>query len=173
MKAGTLVGLRQVDHRGSAVAAVAVHVLEQVQCRAAAPVEDLHVLGFGAQWSGAAELADERVQFRQTTGVECGLRVQGVTQGRKQRAQLGVGVAQQPGQRAQRVSHSRRGGVEEIHRYTVALMGIVRFFSLPKRLVSDTPSLQPLPKEKPQPPRTLNAFSAYSRCVVGITKRSS
>jgi hypothetical protein len=54
-----------------------------------------------------------------------------------------------------------------------ALIGIVRFFSLPNRLVSVTPSLQPLPKEKPQPPRTLKAFSAYSRCVVGMTKRSS
>jgi hypothetical protein len=53
------------------------------------------------------------------------------------------------------------------------LIGIVRFFSLPNRLVSVTPSLQPLPNEKPQPPRTLNAFSAYSRWVVGITKRSS
>jgi hypothetical protein len=54
-----------------------------------------------------------------------------------------------------------------------ALMGMVRFFSLPNRLVSVTPSEQPLPKLKPQPPRTLKAFSAYSRCVVGMTKRSS
>ncbi len=44
-------------------------------------------------------------------------------------------------------------------------MGIVRFFSLPKRLVSLVPSEQPLPKLKPQPPRTLKVFSAYSRCV--------
>ena len=92
---------------------------------------------------------------------------------RQQRAHLGVGVAQQPGQRAQRMRHLRWGRVEGLHRHTVALIGIVRFFSLPKRLVSETPSLQPLPNEKPQPPRTLNAFSAYSRCVVGITKRSS
>ena len=35
------------------------------------------------------------------------------------------------------------------------------------------PSEQPLPNEKPQPPRTLKAFSAYSRCVEGMTKRSS
>ena len=150
-----------------------MHVLEQMQCRAAAAVEELDVLGFGAQWSGAGELANQRVQFGQPAGVERGLGAQGVTQLRQQRAQLGVGVAQQPGQCAQRMRHLRWGRVEGLHRHTVALMGIVRFFSLPKRLVSDTPSLQPLPNEKPQPPRTLNAFSAYSRCVVGITKRSS
>ena len=50
---------------------------------------------------------------------------------------------------------------------------MVRFFSLPKRLVSVLPSEQPLPKVKPQPPRTLNVFSAYSRWVDGMTKRSS
>jgi hypothetical protein len=33
--------------------------------------------------------------------------------------------------------------------------------------------LQPLPKVKPQPPRSPKASFAYSRCAVGITKRSS
>ena len=42
-------------------------------------------------------------------------------------------------------------------------IGMVRFFSLPNRLVSVWPSEQPLPKLKPHPPFTLKAFSAYSR----------
>ena len=36
-----------------------------------------------------------------------------------------------------------------------------------------SPSEQPLPKLKPHDPLSPNAFSAYSRCVVGMTKRSS
>src|SRR5690606_19098751 len=44
---------------------------------------------------------------------------------------------------------------------------------LPNRLPCDTPPEQPLPNEKPQPPRMSKASSAYSRCEVGMTKRSS
>ncbi len=80
VQAGTLVGLRQVDHRGSAIATVAMHVLEQMQCRAAAAVEELDVLGFGAQSPGASELANQRVQLGEPAGVERGLGMQGVTQ---------------------------------------------------------------------------------------------
>ena len=41
VQAGLLVGLREVDHRRAAVARVAMHVLEQVQRRGAAAVEQL------------------------------------------------------------------------------------------------------------------------------------
>ena len=119
-----------------------------------------------------AQAGDERVQFRQPCGAERALVVQRGLQLRQVGAQLGVGVAEQMGQHAQRLGGGTLGGVERFIQ-TSALIGIVRFFSLPNRLVSVTPSLQPLPKLKPQPPRTLNAFSAYSRCVVGMTKRSS
>ena len=37
-------------------------------------------------------------------------------------------------------------------------MGMVRGFSLPNRLASLLPSEQPLPNEKPQPPRKLKAL---------------
>src|SRR6185503_13811828 len=86
--------------------------------------------------------------------------------------QLRIGVTEQGREHAQRLCRRTRG-IQREHGQTSALIGIVRRFSLPNRLVSPVPSEQPLPNEKPQPPRTLNVFSAYSRCVLGITKRSS
>src|SRR5680860_166277 len=58
------------------------------------------------------------------------------------------------------------------HGQTSALMGMVRLLVPPNRLTLLAPSEQPLPNEKPQPPRRSKVFSAYSRCVLGITKRS-
>ncbi len=158
------VGLDQVHHGRAAVAAVAVHVLEQVQGRATAAVEQLHELGFGVQRVAAGQALQQRVQLGQPAGRQGAFLVQRRAEFAKVRTQFCVRVAQQ-------VREHPQGQWEGLH--TVALMGMVRFFSLPKRLVSVTPSLQPLPKLKPQPPRTLKAFSAYSRCVVGMTKRSS
>src|SRR5690606_13043212 len=126
--------------------------------------EQLDVAGLGLQRARAGQAVDQRVELGQAAGAQRTLVVQRALQFAQVCAPLGVGVAQQVRERTQR----QAGGL-----HTVALMGMVRFFSLPKRLVSVTPSLQPLPKLKPQPPRTLKAFSAYSRCVVGITKRSS
>ena len=148
-------------------------VLEQVQGGAPAAVEQFHVLGLDAQARRGGQPPHQGVELGQPARAERALVVQGGADLPAAARSSGVRVAQQPGERAQRVRHLRCPRIASRHGYTVALMGIVRFFSLPKRLVSDTPSLQPLPNEKPQPPRTLNAFSAYSRCVVGMTKRSS
>jgi hypothetical protein len=47
------VGLTQVHHGRAAVAAVAVHMLEQVQRRATPAVEELDVVGLGVQRAAA------------------------------------------------------------------------------------------------------------------------
>jgi hypothetical protein len=52
-QAGLLVGLTQVHHGRAAVAAVAVHMLEQVQRSAAAAVEELDVVGLHVQRAAA------------------------------------------------------------------------------------------------------------------------
>jgi hypothetical protein len=148
-------------------------VLEQVQRGAAAAVEQLHVIGLGAQRRCAQQPLDQTLHFAEAVARQRAFVDQGLRDPGQCRTQAVVGVAQQPGDGAQRVRNAARRGVEDLHDHSSALMGMVRFFSLPKRLVSVTPSLQPLPKLKPQPPRTLKAFSAYSRCVVGMTKRSS
>ena len=92
-------------------------------------------------------------------------------------AQLRVGIAQQVAQGAQGQAHRGRVLLEHGDSFrvaqTVALMGMVRGFLPPNMLTSVAPSEQPLPNEKPQPPRMSNAFSAYSRWADGITKRSS
>jgi len=173
MEAGALVGLRQVDQRRPALARVAVHVLEEVQRGAAAAVEELHVVGFGVQRVLPGELGEQGFDLGQARGRQRAFLAQRGAKERQVRAQHGVGVGEQARQHAQRARHRARCGPEEAHVQISALMGMVRRFSLPKRLVSPMPSLQPLPKLKPQPPRTLKAFSAYSRCVVGMTKRSS
>ena len=172
-QASGLVGLAQIDHGRATVSAVAVHVLEQMQRRAAAAVEELDVIGLHVQRPAARQAADECVQFSQTCRAECAFFAQRRLQFRQVGTQFGVWIAQQVGQHTQAHRHWLGRGGKEAHVQTPALMGMVRFFSVPKRLVSVTPSLHPLPKLKPQPPRTLKAFSAYSRCVVGMTKRSS
>src|SRR5262249_25622834 len=48
-----------------------------------------------------------------------------------------------------------------------------RCLGLPNKPTSLAPPEQPLPKLKPQELLRSKAFSAYSRCVVGMTKRSS
>ena len=149
-----------------------MHVLEQVQRRAAAAVEQLHVLGLDVQRVVAVQLCDQRVELGEPAGRQRALATKDFQHLRQMAAHVGIGVGEQGGQHAQRAGRGDGSGQSE-HVHTFALIGIVRFFSLPKRLVSLMPSEQPLPNEKPQPPRTLNAFSAYSRCVDGMTKRSS
>ena len=171
-EAGVLVGLREVDHRRPALARVAVHVLEEMQRGCAPAVEELHVVGFDVQRVAAVKPADQRVELGETAGRQRVLAAQDLRHLGQMAAPLGVGVAQQRGQHAQR-ARRRRGPGWKRRAHTAALIGMVRFFSLPNRLVALLPSEQPLPNEKPQPPRTLNAFSAYSRCVDGMTNRSS
>ena len=149
-----------------------MHVLEQVQRRGAAAVEELHVVGFGQQRVRDADGVDEGIELGDAGRAECHLRAQRVAQHGQVLAQIHVRVVEQARQHAQRMGHAWRS-VEHAHRQISALIGMVRRFSVPNRLVSDVPSEHPLPNEKPQPPRTLNVFSAYSRCVLGMTKRSS
>ena len=106
-QARLLVGLREIDHRRAAVARVAVHVLEQVQRRAAAAVEQLHVLGFAVERIGPQQLHDQRVELGERDRAAAPARGAGsrAISGRCRRT-LGVGVGQQRGQRAQR---ARRG----------------------------------------------------------------
>lgn len=155
-------------------------MLEEVQRRAPPAVEQLHVVGLGVQRVLQGEVGHQLVQLGQARFGQRGLVMQRAAQLGQVLAQLGVGITQQPGERTQAARHGLGRVAEDVQHGGVsfraqmsALMGMVRRFSLPNRLVSPTPSEQPLPKLKPQPPRTLNAFSAYSRWALGITNRSS
>ena len=147
-------------------------MFEQVQRGGAAAVEQFDEVGLQLQWVGTPQRVHQRIEFGQPRRRDDALVAQQVAHLRQVAAQLRIGVAEQRRQHAQALrGGSGRFGCE--HGQTSARIGIVRFFSPPNRLVSLVPSEQPLPKLKPQPPRTLKAFSAYSRWVVGITKRSS
>ena len=152
-------------------------MLEQVQRGAPAAVEELHVVGLGVEVALARQAGDQRIEFGQPCSRQRAFGMEHLADLRQVGAQLGVGIAEQPGQRAQRARRglraARKGCREQAHGQISAWIGMVRRFSLPNRLVSPVPSEQPLPKLKPQPPRTLKVFSAYSRCVLGMTKRSS
>ncbi len=149
-----------------------MHVLDQVQRRAAPAVEEFDVVAFGLQRVGTAQRVHQPIEFDQARQGERAFVAQQLAHLGQETAHLRVGIAEQGRQHAHALGH-RQGGIQSEHGQISALMGMVRFFSLPNRLVSLVPSEQPLPKLKPQPPRTLKVFSAYSRCVVGITKRSS
>src|SRR3546814_7445538 len=51
--------------------------------------------------------------------------------------------------------------------------GVAEAGLCPNTVPADEPPEQPLPNENPHPPFRTKAFSAYLRCVVGITHRSS
>ena len=138
-------------------------VLEQMQRRGAAAVEELDVGLLRLEQIGRGELVGEGVQ-----GPACGarqrlVRIDGGANRVHRIDQIRGRVGEQRGEGAQ----GQRSG-----HHALSLIGMI-FFLPPKRLVSVAPSEQPLPNEKPQPPRRSYAFSAYSRCVVGMTKRSS
>ena len=103
-----LVGLAQVHHSRAAVTAVAVHMLEQVQRGAATAVEEFDVVGLHVQRAAAGKPRDQGIQFGEARTAERALVVQGRLEFRQVRAQLGVGVAQQVGQHAQRLGGGRR-----------------------------------------------------------------
>ena len=163
VQAGLLVGLRQVDHRRAAVARVAVHVLEQVQR--------------GARGRGRtaprsrprrrARSARARLSISASSSASA-RRLTARASSRSSVAHLGQVLAQRArrGSRAARASTRRLlrhavGVVEREHGQTSALMGMVRFFSLPNRLVSLMPSEQPLPKREA-------AAAAHVEGVLGV-----
>ena len=137
-------------------------MLEQVQRGGAAAVEQLDVGGLRLERIGALQGIHERINFDSTWLRDRGFVGEQIAHLRDVAAHLRIRISKQRRQHAQALAHrSRRIQCE--HGQTSALMGMVRFFSLPNRLVSLVPSEQPLPKLKPQPPRTLKVFSAYSR----------
>jgi hypothetical protein len=94
-EASSFVGLDQVHHGRAAVAAVAVYVLEEVQRRATATVEQLHELGFGVQRVAAGQALQQRVQLGQAAGRQGALLAQRSAEFAKVRTKLGIRVAQQ------------------------------------------------------------------------------
>ena len=169
---GFFVGLREIDHRRATLACVSMHMLEQVQRGVAAAIEQRYIVGFTFQCVIAGQRVDQCIDFGLPRIGQRRLAAQNVTHLGKVRARFRSGITQQSRQHAQTAAGGYRSRQWQ-HGQTSSLMGMVRFFSLPKRLVSLLPSEQPLPNEKPQLPRTLKVFSAYSRCVLGMTKRSS
>ena len=168
-QARRLVGLRQVHHGRSAVARVAVHVLEQVQRGAASAVEQFDVARLLLQRVGEGELGGQRLDLAAAGGGQGGFGIEGGDDLRRELAQPRIGIPEEQRERAQ-------GVLDRLHTQAFSTeIGMVRFFVPPN---SDTslvaaPSEQPLPKEKPQPPFMSKVSSAYSRCEDGMTKRSS
>ena len=114
-QAGSFVGLALVHHGRAAIAAVAMHVLEQMQCCATASVEQLDVVGLHVQRAAARQPFDQGVQFREPSRTERALVVQGRLEFWQVGTQFCVWVAQQVGQHAQRLGHGDRQAVEEAH----------------------------------------------------------
>jgi hypothetical protein len=84
-------------------------MLEQVQRGAAAAVEQVDVLGLDCHRRQRGQAVDQRVHLGQAGGDERTFLAQRIAQFGQVRAQLGVGVAQEVRQHAQRAAH-RRGG---------------------------------------------------------------
>ena len=156
-----LIHLREVHHRLPAIPALAMHMLEQMQRQPPPAVEQVDIGGL------EIEEVRRRQRLRQRRQRLDRRRVEHRIGGKMQRdvphrvAQPLVGIAEQG-----------RKGLQSQHHITS-----IGFFARPavrvaNRLVVSPPE-QPLPKVKPQPPRSACASSLNSRCAVGITKRSS
>ena len=85
--------------------------------------------------------------------------------------QRGLRVIEQQCQRTQGLR--LHGGGNGFGHDQTSRMAMVRRFLALNSEGALSPSEQPLPKVKPQDPLRSKAFSAYSRWVVGMTKRSS
>ena len=153
-----------------------MHMLKQVQRGLAAPVEVVHIAGFDFQGSSAARcwhtasISDMRslvkapsaAGHRRAEASRCAAVHRGSSAGSPVHA---ASVAKRSGS-------SEHGGSFLRPLQTVALIGMVRGF-LPPNMLTSSRHRSSRCQTKPQPPRMSNAFSAYSRWAVGITKRSS
>ncbi len=166
--------LDQVDHGLAAVAALAVHVLEQMQRMRRVTVEGGNVVFLQGDEIGAAQRVEQRRQPPVCIGggaeqaVDLGQGVQ----------QLRLGVGEQGGEQVvqRRLGHDGlrwHQAALVFLRETGMLMVDTLAFLRPKSVPSDTPPEQPLPKLKPHAPFSSKLSCVISLCEAGMTKRSS
>ena len=134
----------EVDHRLAAVAAFAVHVLEDVQRQRTRAVEQQHVALLQIVEIPRGDLLQEALEAIAVELRQAALAIEGSAHLRDRRLQLRRRVGEQSGENLERPPHEMNSvGVR-----TVFLRGA------PNRLVSVRPSEQPLPNEKPHEPRS-------------------
>ena len=134
----------QVDHRLAAVAALTVQMLEQVQRQRPAAVEQQHVALLQIEQIARAQLIEQLEEPRPKAARHQPLGVEHAFQLRRAGGKLLARIAEQQRQDLEGIGHQNTSvGVSTV------------FFRVgpPNRLASLMPSEQPLPKEKPQPPR--------------------
>ncbi|ABA50829.1 hypothetical protein BURPS1710b_2760 [Burkholderia pseudomallei 1710b] len=167
--------VEQIDHRLAAVAALAVHVLEQMQRMRRRAVERRDVAFLQLDQRRRAQRFDERRERR----ARAGLRVERAFDLGQRVEQRLLGIGEQGGQN--RIDRHDVFLVRCAHaalaflRVTVgsAAYDTAVSFLRPNSVPSDVPPEQPLPNEKPQLPFSSKLSSAISLCDDGITKRSS
>ena len=151
--------LDQIGHGLTAIAAFAMHVLEQVQRQRAAAIEQREVALLQVVDVASGEFGQQ--------GVDGGaLRCRDQALVGERRGDLAGGGLQRLGRIG---DQGREGPVGAGHHDTS--IGVFGFFAS-NRLKPVLPE-QPSPKEKPQEPRIWKVSSPVSRCAVGMTKRSS
>ncbi len=127
----------------AAVAAFAMHVLEQMQRQGARAVEQLHVALLQIVNVGVTHFVDQSIERGPDFRRQQILFVERFAKFRARGHKRLVGIANQRRQNFERLSHHANS------------TGVLRFFGAPNKFGSDVPPVQPLPKEKPQPPRML------------------
>lgn len=157
------VGLDQTDHRAAALAAFAVDVFKKVERQCPRPVEQHHIPLLQVIEVGMGQLIGEGLERSAGGKRQPRIGCEDVGDGGHRFLQFGRGIAQ-----------DQRQGFEGAVHQNDSSGRAKDFFLPPNRLVLPlSPSEQPLPSVKPQPPRMSAPASFCSRCAVGIAKRSS
>ena len=157
------VTVAQVNHRLAAVTAFPVDVFEQMERQRPAPIEQRDISSLAVEQVVVGQSLDQWGQRRAL--IRCQQAVLGQQRRKYRRGLLNslVRIAQQRGEDTQgRVHQNTSEGVWSFLRA-----------GAPNRLAPLVPPEQPLPSEKPQPPRSSYMSSATSRWPLGMTKRSS
>ena len=138
-----LVQRLEVDHRLAAVAALAVHVLEQMQRQRARAVEQQHVALLQVVEIADGDVVDQ--EHRAVCGQPAGTRF-------SSRCTAVRSSSAAPCSSLRRIAQQRRQHLEGLGHHAISI-GFLARFGLPNRLVSVVPPEQPLPNEKPHEPR--------------------
>ena len=139
-QAVALVESLEVHHGLAAVAALAVHVLEQVQRQRAGAVEQQHVALLQIVEIAGGDLFQEALEAVAVPLRQACFRIE-------RRAHLRDGGLQL----CRRVGKQRREHLQGLAHHATSI-GVLAFLGPPNRLVSVRPSEQPLPNEKPHEP---------------------
>ncbi len=148
LETGVLIHPHEIDHGLSAIAALAMDMLEDVQRKRPRAVEELHIALLRLIEIAVADEGDQAVGQPAQAGRKIMLAIQRRFQFRLPGLQFGRGIGQQQRKNLQGLVHHACS-----RKISVGVWTTFRRFA-PNRSSVDVPPEQPLPKLNPQDPRT-------------------